>query len=796
MKTKRLVIRLLPFFLLLVNTQIGLSQEGEMGIYPVEPIYAPPLKRPPIAVNQKLLPEGTTGRFPTHDGQYFHLNLKEAKEIKASQEDAYKLLETVLRALNWEQKRELLKARKPMPRPATDEAKLDAYINDASEKTQEMLKGRFGEINQATKEAIQEQERLARQQATQKSIIFRYDQYYGDVPIDETYLKLVWKQEEGFTAVTGRVFNIIKVLNRQVLTAEQAQKAAIQYVTRRTKIHEKIEMKPQLVLLPYADQFRYCWKVVAASYQVWIDAQTGKVLQLLPMFASDDATGLIFDPDPDGNTREVSFVIDPPSNGSYRLELSGVLEVTNNGADGVCSGDLTIADNGTGTANFNVSPINGTIVERTNSTGYNCRFQDVNAYAWIYRHIQTFTLLLGSASLPAIRVTVNHGNPCGFGIDNACANWGTFSLTFGIGNATISTSTSCNDLFNSALDASVLTHEFGHLINHQNNSGTIPQHVDEGLADFWAYTALDTNTFGSHWASNCATHHQGGYVPRRVEGQDVFPEHRNLSTSGYGDGQILGWGLWNVRREFNEATMLGTFLINSNLLDAHNLASYANGTSAQQVHNNFLELLEKLATQFKNSWNVHKVLSGFARAGIFLSPRDAVIDIDDDYLNRNDVAGPTFTVWTGRDYTFNTNGSVNTTNPPFNTRFEIEVANNATFTMNLVSSGVQSGVIAGAGGTATWALPTANWNTLKGQNHLYYRVHTRDASGGYQRTSSNPGNGFLTNVPTAYAVINETGECECTCGASANTTKVAVFVTLLPILFGIVWMLRVKNRKM
>lgn len=792
---KRISILFTLVFLLVCLTQLSEGQREEEDFYPVKPVYAPMLKRPSVDVNKERLPKDATGKLPSWDGEFFRLNLRAVK-AEPQEEDARKLMNMFLDAINWKQKREDLKFVKLLLRPLAKDDQLEKHVKEAEEKTRRELIGRFGRINQATEEAIKEQVELARQQARQEIKIFRFDQHYKEVQIENTSLQVIWRLDEGFTAISGRVFNTINIANSSRLTAEKAKEAAEGYVQEYTKVEKELTSKPELVLLPYGEIFLFAWKMdvraLEGSYRLWIDAGSGKVLQLLPQFFSDDARGLVFNPDPSSGTEEKTFEVDPPSGGNYYLKLSGVLDVDNDGADGVCSGDLTIADTGSGTANFNVSPINGTVVDRVGSTNYNCRFQEVNAFAWIYNHITMFEDILGSNSIPALTVTVNHSNPCGFGINNACASPSTNSLTFGIGKATTGTSTSCSDIFNTAIDATVLTHEFGHIVNHHNYGGTLHRNINEGLADFWAYTMFNTDTFAAYIGANCATPSQAGWFPRRVEAQDVFPEHRSLSTSAYGDGQIVGWALWNVRREFNEASALGTFLINSSLLDAMATANSSGVSTDKQVHDTFLNLLQQLTPLFSTSQNMHKVLSGFARAGIFLSDRTAIIDINDDYLNRNDANGPTFTVWTGRDYTFNANGSANTANPPYNTRFEIEVANDSAFTTNLVSSGVLSGVVAGAGGTASWTLPTADWNTLRAQDRLYFRVTTTDDTGGNIRTSWS---GDLADVPHQYAVINESGRCECTCSVTSRSSPSQIaIITLIPLFIAIFWRKRLKSK--
>ena len=793
----------IPLLLLVLAAGVGLAQEEEremeLNAYKVAPVYPPPLERPAIDVAKEQLPDGTAGRFPSFDGERFRLSLGAGGEEQTSADGARQLLDQLLGGLGWRLSPDSLKEVPQETRPAADAKRLEEHLQKLGDESRKRIEGRFGELSEAAEASIREQEEIARRQASENDMsVFRYQQMHDGIPVENTSLRLVWRQGRGFTSLSGRVFTQIQIDNARKLDEQGGARAAGAPVERFERLAEAEAAKAEAVLLPYASSFRHSWKAVVetadgGAYEVWVDAESGEVLQLLPMFSSDDGSGLVFDPDPNGATQVLDFAVDGPSGGNYKLKLASVMDISNSGADGVCSGDLTVPS-GSGSADFNVSPINGTVVDRTGSTGYNCRFQDVNVYGWVHSHLDQFTNLLGSTALPELSLTTNHNNPCGFGIDNACASWGSWSLTFGIGSATIGTTTSCNAVFNGAVDSTVVTHEFGHLVNHRNISGSVPGHVDEGLSDFWAYTMFDTDTFGDFWGANCAAASQGGWTPRQVEAQDVFPEHLALSSSQYGHGQMLGWALWNTRRGLSGKSSLGVYTINSSLIDALSAVSFGLTNSDEQIHDNFVNILEELADELVTSSLVHKVFSGFARAGLFLSARDAIVDIDDDYLDRDDATGPTFTVWTGRDYTFNAAGSVNTGSQPFNTRFEIEVANDENFTTNLRSSGVQSGVVAAAGGTATWTLPAADWTALRAADYLYYRVRTTNASGGNERRSANPGNGTWTGVPPAYAVINDSGECECTCGASAAAPPGSTFVTLLPVLLALAWMMHLRRK--
>lgn len=782
----------LAVLLLLVPLLLNAQQESP---YKLKPVYTPPLERPALEVSRAALPAKATGALPSFDGDAFHLTLA-PEQRAATQQDAQRTMDAFLSAIGYRGAPEDIRLVRTVRSGEANKDVLERSIKESQDQTRRKVVGEFGQTNKAIDEGLRESAEMLRRQAAQVDEIFVFEQRFKDVPVENAGARAVAVRGAGLSSLAGRIFSTVNPTNARRLNAEAAMAAAREYIMKSAKVDNV--GNATLVLLPYGAGFRYAWKMDASvedgPYQVWIDAENGSVLQLEPLFSYQHAgRGLVFNPNPNVGTVEKTFEVDAPSGNQYRLRLSNVLDVNNNGADGVTSGDLTISSSGVTEANFNVNPINGTVVARTNQMNYNSRFQEVNVYAWVFTTRKLY-LDLGSQNFPSITATVNHNNPCGFGINNACAS-GTSSLTFGVGGATTGTSTACGQLFNSAIDATVISHEFGHLLNRiQVNAagGTMTQSINEGMADFWACTIHNTDTFGAFWNNNCPAPVQSSFVPRQAEPQDIFPEHIINFGDGFphSDGQIVCWALWNARTELNDIDALGTFSINLNLVRALAVSGVGvlTGSTHQRVHDAYVNLLQNLVSRYSTSRYAHKILAGFARAGIFLSDRDAIVDINDDYLNRNDVNGPSFTIWTGRDYTFNANGSANTGNQPFNTRFTVEVANDEAFTVNLVSSGSLGGVVAADGGRATWVMPQANWNTLKAQNQIFYRVRTTDASGGNARTSGNPGNGFLTNVPAAKAFINESGECECACSASAQTSsKGLALVTLIPLAGAILW---------
>ncbi|MBI5471579.1 MAG: hypothetical protein HY961_04465 [Ignavibacteriae bacterium] len=783
------------FCCFLVSVRLGAQPQQ----YKVPPIYTPPLDREKMDLSEKQLPYNAAGATPTFDGDFFTLSFptSEAKG-SARPEEIRPVVTTLLEAMNWKRPADELRFVKSSKARGASQDVIEQEIKRSQDSTQRRLKGRFGKTNKATDDFVNEMAETLRKQTQGGTEAFVFDQEFKGIKIEHAGV-VATVRGGAVASVAGRVFNTVNLTNRDKLTAAQAARAAEAHINKTSRA-AGISTPQTKVILPYGSGLRYAWKMDVSTeegpYEVWVDAENGNILQLEPLFSYDAGRGLVFNPNPNVGTQELLFEVDGPSSNLYRLRLNNVLDVNNNGADGQSNNDLTIAGgSGITEANFNVNPINGAVVNRTNQANYNSRFQEVNVYAWVHEMRKNYTSW-GSQTFPFITATVNHNNPCGFGINNACAS-GTTSLTFGIGSATTGTSTSCSALFNSAIDVTVVAHEFGHILNRlQYNAagGTIITSINEGLADYWACTNFSTDTFGAFWNNNCNAPVQSSFVPRQADAQDIFPEHITNFGDGFphSNGQIICWALWNSRQEMLDQSALGAFVLNLNLIAAmaQSGVGVLSGITDKRVHDSYLNLLQQLVPRFDSSRTIHKILSGFARAGIFLQNREAIIDINDDFLDRDDANGPTFTVWTGRDFGFTGETANNTQN--FNTSFSIDVANDEAFTVNLVSSGFQGGVVSGAGGTATWQLPAANWNTLKAQDQLFYRITTQ--AGRLARFTRR--SGFTAARPPGKAVINGSGQCECSCSASAkDNPKPFALIAVLPLVGAVLWRRALKKKE-
>lgn len=761
------------------------------SFYKIKSVYVPEEQRPAVEFSMKQIPfKNTGGQLPSFDGENFQLNIN-GQNIK-SQDDAKRMISTFLESLKIR-----LNIDKEMrlnintTTSKADAAYIDEQIRLGKQSTNEKLKKEMVNVSKSSEDMLDELSKDLKKQSNITVTVYRFDQYFDDVMIDNTAISITNRNENEIVSLQGKFYNSVKPTNNKSLSLKDAVAKALEQIRKENKLENiKGSDKGEIVLLPYGDGFRYVWKTLVTAegdYQVWIDAETGKVLQLFPLFFfADNAKGLVFYPDPSSPTREMTFEVDGPAHGVYTLNKAGVVTMSNVGTDGT-SGIVTVADDGSGTANFNVSPINGTNVERTSQAGYNGLFQQVNIYAHIFNERKTY-MLLGSQDFGQVDVTFNK-----VGGNSFCC-----PPAFHIGNATTSASTLCDPggtgvaVFNAGCDGTVLAHEFGHRLNglqYTVGGGSMTGAINEGLADFWACTNFNTNTFAGWWGHNCTTATQSGWCPRASEALDVFPEHKNLldaSNEVHSAGQIISWAQWSSREGMNDAFSLGTLSINLNTIKAMTTAGIGvllNGTD-KSIHDSYQNLLRQLAPLYQSSRLIHKLLAGYARAGIFLAPKDAIVDIDHSYLNRNSATVPVFTIWTGDDYTFTGNTVVTTGVLPFNTQFQVELANDQAFTVNHITTAWLSGVASAAGGTATWTLPVADWNTLKAGTDLYYRITTRDAAGGNIRVSWQPGNNFLgVDVPVGRAAINGTGSKDCSCSASAaNSSSNLALLPLLPIL--------------
>ena len=610
------------------------------------------------------------------------------------------------------------------------------------------------------------------------------------------------------------------------------------------------------------------WTKDWLSWMAWIDADNGSLLELAPQFDDISASGIGWRRDPNTPTQAFFFQVDPAVGGQYTLQRAGVVNRLDRLGDGAFDDEeVSIPDMSGGSsatfANFNQAPLNDS-ANALCAAGMNNTWRQVNAFI----HLNAFRdMIAGAGTFPtfpqnALTVRIDlpqPGNGAGYdtiGMDGLhVMNLGTGGLGF--------TDAACPDVPNGVLsgsnDVTGMTHEFTHISTKRlqerrpldwcgmpgcsmpNSAMRIAFH---DFADAWAHHYASTpcmagwyrkNMGGTDVSENCVSHTETGSLPRLASVNepfdtatilDHFPERRATFTGDYEDGQIVAAAMWLTRQGMRSKCLPSgtpqTWLrINRGLYDSGMILSTCVGCD-RDIYRFAQNLLEGLANQwataglpggppgFAHNGNhtTNKLLSGWARAGIFLIPYecidgdaatgnptfcpvmsggenggDAIVDVRDndplddltidqiqhpefDWSKRGDIP-PTFRVWTGPRFKFDAAGVANNFTPsmgtpsPCNTKFRVELASDDAFTINVVNGDwTDVSTTAQPECYGTWTPDPGDWTTLSGMTgsvKVYYRVRTRDAADGNEKISTSPGSGSY-GVPPSYLVVNDAGQ--------------------------------------
>ncbi len=584
------------------------------------------------------------------------------------------------------------------------------------------------------------------------------------------------------------------------------------------------------------------------TWMVWADAATGDLLRVAPQWseATQVVKGVRWRRDPGSCspgspgscTEPARFRVDPLANGKLPLQLKGVLLRVDVAVDGNLSSAVQVE--ASSAADFLKNPVAGHAdAVCSGKTGGNRQFRQVNAYSHVYSVREIVRSAGPVPAFPEKAMQIYVDVPAGDGLgsvayyDSADGEDARSSLWIaeGEGHASDDCPAAAGLRLNGAQDATVLAHETAHLVMRRLQerrprnwcrSGTCPlpdplgHGILHSLADGLAFLYTGTNCFagwtgknlgGEDASLNCSRHSEDGGFPRLAElPADRFPEHRRPDHVGeYANGQIAAAVLWDIRQGMSsKAGDAGVVDLWVRLL--RSLGSFGfqpltcssvDSSDGRPRHSScdrdvFLQL-QDLERKMMGEWTAapgagrqtaSKVLSGWAEAGVFLTPLecldgkadtkhphcqaadsalDAVIEIDDrdpagypagdaevDYLKR-DGPPPGFRIWTGPHYRFTEAGAADTTAPLCGQTYEVEAASDDKFKVNLWKSGVRSTSTCQAGVT----LDAAAWERLRRKNRLYYRVTTTDQHG-TTRVSTAPGAGAFP-VDPPFAVINPSG---------------------------------------
>lgn len=459
-------------------------------------------------------------------------------------------------------------------------------------------------------------------------IQYTFRQVDDGVPIEHTMVTATRWAGQTPTAVFGSFLNRYDIVNRRRLERDEGLRAGARALAAQSGIERMLERPvdtgPDLVLLRYGSaadgsaQLRYAWRMtlwavwqtMQSRFVLWVDADSGDLLQLESLVGTVQAGGRVYQRNPAGGTQNVPFEVDPavslpapqlnPSDATqgdwYVLSRSGIMErvdIDNSGWSGRALHVPSSTDGSTATmAQFDQLPINQP--PSTCAASDREGFEQVNVFGVVWRHHRTvegggiFQPFPKYVWGPQVRAQSAMGCQAGSGlVFGVCAGY----FASGCPNVSVPETKAPGggftpkplNMLNFADDNTVIAHEFGHnattrlTIDRPTDwcsptSGTSCPSVGgwggfDDLADAWAMHLESTNCIGGWVAKNrgggpnkglhCDQFHDDrGALPRRLEvltpfdetvQQDHFPEKRKLSTDVHADGEIAAAALWQVR---------------------------------------------------------------------------------------------------------------------------------------------------------------------------------------------------------------------------------------------------------
>jgi hypothetical protein len=517
----------------------------------------------------------------------------------------------------------------------------------------------------------------------------------------------------------------------------------------------------------------------AGDFTLWLDAKDGSLLQYK---GSRRAAQL---PIPGcGAPREfpadafcpfepIQLPVDPALDGQFRLKLSGQISEVVNLRD-LEPGQLVSADEDFVPECTHGAPdaANAECFDPADPSRFNNDAVECYAYAIVLELRRVFEFL-GAHPLEELQILLTPETGS-FGGD-----FGELQLGRGANALPICPDfTDVEDQLSQSWDPTLVAHEFAHRISArqvENHAGVISGGLNEGLSDYWGayfggqvqpqatyeFSPVGQLTLARMSWYACRTRYWVENLPplatetttpcRGADPEDRF-ENRVVRTAADGspchtNGQIVHWALVSALYEMAQrASLLGEIFFNIALVEAleeHNSTEDcrcgigAGGCTVPLTHEAYIELLSDLIWSFVGRGAgvfVNSVQAGFARANLFETAADAVVQVIDNRLSREGPA-PQFEIWSGRPFRIAGDWQVDTTMPPFNPLYRLQVANDEDFSANQVDTGWlrMDGSSTTSdepcpnqtvGNCILYRLPQDRWRELARGDRLYYKVQT------------------------------------------------------------------------
>ena len=671
-----------------------------------------------LNVKPEMLPEGAQANLPSFDGDSFFVTLPASAQDSVSTKQVFKeVVLPILNAIGFERGRNAfsLPPDQGVKMPVANfkglvENLASQYKNynfPTRDKTQLIFDAALGktEVTAEINQTLERGEGMSFNQLVadieRQEIQYPFQQVVEDIPIEHTLILANRWEGQSITSVRGTVIQNYIITNTKELSARTAVISAIKSLASvkgvEKVVTKKIKNGPYLILLPYGSDsegktllrfsyrmlLRTVFKSEDSPFLLWLDAETGNILKLRPLYDNIKAEGKGYIRNPDIGTFDATFEVDPAVSGQYVLQKEGLSNRIDYGADGDPSNDLSIPDNTNGSssllANFDQLPIND-VASSICAGGGNNGFEQVSLLAaldFYTKHMknmgifQPFPKLEGVSADPPDpfnpRIEIEGSGYC-----NAHA-----SMRFGVCSGYYDSN--CPDAINEALnwthDKSMVAHEMGHNITARLTDarpsdwcGTGTCSIPRGwlvqahdLADAWGTYFEFTNCIGG-WVYknrggvdgglNCTNHNEVGAAPRFLKVstpfdpanvEDHFPEKpiAGLFAGGnYGNGQIGSAALWEIRLAMISKSLFGAVQFGRRFTNAMRNSGFR-GQSDAAYHPGLYEIFWDLEMEMVDQWanaapsfssygihggshTTNKVTAGFARAGLFLIPLECI----------------------------------------------------------------------------------------------------------------------------------------------------------------------------
>ncbi|MEK9629953.1 MAG: hypothetical protein VW455_13150 [Nitrospinota bacterium] len=460
-----------------------------------------------IKTNPGMLPEGAQAVLPSFDGGSFFVTLPPRKQNSVSTKDVFEsIVLPILNSIGFEKGKNSfsLPPEKGIKMPA---ANFKGLVQDLASqyknykfplrpKTQKIFNAALGkaEITPEINQALEIGEGMGFKQLVanieRREIQYPFQQVVDNIPIEHTLILANRWEGQSVTSVRGTVIQNYRINNQKNIVPQKAARMGIKALANIKGVEKVVTRKlkngPHLLLLPYGSdsegntllRFSYrmfLWTVFKTEdtpFLVWLDAETGKILKLLPIYDHVKAEGKAYIRNPDLGTFDSNFEVDPAMGGEYTLKKDGLTNRIDYGTDGDPSNDLSIPDNTNGSssslANFNQPPINDATTSIC-ASGENTGFEQVSlmhALTFYTKHIinlgiyQPFPKLDGVLSDPPEpfnpRIEIEGSGYCN----------GHSSMRFGVcsGYYDSNCPNTVNQQLNWTHDKTMVAHEMGHNI--------------------------------------------------------------------------------------------------------------------------------------------------------------------------------------------------------------------------------------------------------------------------------------------------------------------------------------------